>query len=130
MSDLSKTKKPKAPKMDSMSLSPTRGRLKLRLDNTFPHMPLKPDNAQSTCQLHRWAWKEVHPLDKNEGVNIKPPGSRAHVMTCETCKVHLCIGCWEIYHRSHSLKLRVFDILGDYEEDGLDAVVKRRKTIK
>ncbi len=51
-------------------------------------------------------------------------------MKCETCKVHLCLRCWEIYHRSHSLKMRVFDILGDYEEDGLDAAAKRRKTIK
>ena len=130
MSDLSKTTKPKAPKMDSKSLSPTRGRLKLRLDTTLPHMPLKTDNENATCQLHRWAWKEVHPLYKAEGVNIKPPGSRAHVMKCETCKVHLCLGCWEIYHRSHSLKMRVFDILGDYEEDGLDAAAKRRKTMK
>ena len=116
--------------MNSKSLSPTRGRLKLRLDTTLPHMPLKTDNENATCQLHRWAWKEVHPLDKAEGVNIKPPGSRAHVMKCETCKVHLCLGCWEIYHRSHSLKMRVFDILGDYEEDGLDAAAKRRKTMK
>ncbi len=123
MSDLSK----KAPRLDSMSLLPTRGRLMVRLDTTLPHMPLRLTNVNTTCQLHCWAWKETHPKDKQEGNNIKPQGSGAHVMTCETCKVHLCLGCWEIYHRSHSLKRWFFDILGNYEEAGLDPAHKRRK---
>jgi hypothetical protein len=93
-------------------LSPTRGRLKGRLDHeTRTHMPLPPLTVNAACQLHRWAHKETHPVDKVEGANVKPSGSRPHVMQCEECGVHLCIKCWPIFHRERRIKLRVFDIL-------------------
>ncbi len=51
MSDLPKKK---APRLNSMSLSPTRGRLKGRRDHeTRLHMPLPPLSANAACQLHR-----------------------------------------------------------------------------
>jgi hypothetical protein len=62
-------------------LSPTRGRLKGRLDHeTRLHMPLPPLSANAACQLHHWAHKESNPMDKTEGANVKPSGSHAHVM--------------------------------------------------
>ena len=97
MSDLPKKK---APRLNSMSLSPTRGRLKGRLDHEIRlHMPLPPLSANAACQLHCWAHKESNPMDKTEGANVKPSGSRAHVMRCEECGVHLCLKCWPIFHR-------------------------------
>jgi hypothetical protein len=92
--------KKKAPRLVSMSLSPTRGRLKGRLDHkTRLHMPLPPLSANAACQLHRWAHKESNPMDNPEGANVKPSGSRAHVMQCEECGMHLCLKCWPIFHR-------------------------------
>ena len=54
-------------------------------------------------------------MDKTEGANVKPSGSRAHVMRCEECRVHLCLKCWPIFHREKRLKLRVYNILGSKE---------------
>ncbi len=65
----------------------------------------------AACQLHRWAHKETHPVDKAEGANVMPSGSRAHVMQCEECGVHLCLKCWPIFHREKRIKLHVFNIL-------------------
>ena len=46
--------KTRAPKMDSLALSPTRGRLRKRLDNSVMHMPVNPEATTGTtvCQLH------------------------------------------------------------------------------
>jgi hypothetical protein len=108
--------KKKAPRVDSMSLSPTRGHLKGRLDHeTRLHMPLLPLTVNATCQLHHWVHKETNPVDKKEGSNIKPTGLHAHVMRCEECGVHLCLKCWPIFHQKKRLKLCVFDILGEKE---------------
>jgi hypothetical protein len=102
----------RGPRVDSSALLPTRGKLKCRLDHdTRIHMPLPPLSANATCQLHRWAHKETHPLDKMEGANAKPSGSRSHVMRCDACGVHLCLNCWAILHQQKSLKQHVFDIL-------------------
>jgi hypothetical protein len=55
-------------------------------------------------------------MDKMEGANVKPSGSRAHIMRCEECGVHLCLKCcWPIFHREKRLKLRVYNILGSKE---------------
>jgi hypothetical protein len=99
--------------MDSLSLSPTRGKLKHRLDHdTRIHMPMPPVTPSAICQLHRWAHKVTHPATKENENNFKPRGCRSHVMHCEACGVHLCLDCWAIFHKEKSLKLRVFDILG------------------
>ena len=122
--------KQRGPRMDSEALLPTRGKLKRRLDTLLPHVPVKPFSKNATCQLHRWAWKETHPKDKMEGRNWKPPGARAKLLRCETCQVHLCLNCWAVYLNVKYLKQRVFDILGEYEEEELDAAAKRRKMAK
>jgi hypothetical protein len=88
LSDLKK----KAPRVDSIALSPTWGRLKGCLNhNTTIHMPVPPSSQDAMCQLHPWAYKEMHLLDKAEGSNIKPSCSRSHVMRCEACGVNLCL---------------------------------------
>jgi hypothetical protein len=108
-SDLKKT-----PRMDSIALSPTRDWLKGCLNhNTTIYMPVPPSSENATCQLHCWAYKEMHSLDKAEGSNIKPSGLRSHVMRCEACGVNLCLKCWEHFHTKQRLKSHVFDILGD-----------------
>jgi hypothetical protein len=99
-------------KMDSLALSPTWGRLKIRLNETKKHMPVTSLLPNAVCQLHHWAYKETHPMDKMEGGNAKPSGSRSHVMQCKTCEVNLCVKCWKTYHKQHHHKPLVFDILG------------------
>jgi hypothetical protein len=108
----SATKK-RAMRMDSMALSPTRGRLRIRLDETKKHMPIKPLLPNAACQLHLWAYKETNPVEKMEKANKKPSGSWSGVMQCETCEVNLCLKCWKTYHKKHRLKPLVFDILGE-----------------
>jgi hypothetical protein len=106
--------KKKAPRVDSMALLPTRGWLKGRLNhNTTIHMPVPPLSQNATCQLHCWAYKEMHLLDKAERSNIKPFSLHSHVMQYEACGVNLCLKCWELFHTKQRLKLHVFDILGN-----------------
>jgi hypothetical protein len=101
----------RAPRVDSQSLSPTRGRLKIRLNHdTANHMPVPAPGEKPVCQLHRWAHKEFNPDDVP---NNKPAGSRAHVMRCEACGVNLCLRCWKIFHTQQRLRLHVPEILGE-----------------
>ncbi len=80
--------KMKDPRVDSMVLLPNRIRLKGRLNhNTTSHMPVPPSSQNAMCQLYCWAYKEMHPLAKAEGSNIKPSSLCSHVMQCEACKV-------------------------------------------
>ena len=114
--DIASATKKRAPRMDSMALSPTRGRLRIRLDETKKHMPIAPLLPNAACQLHRWAYKETHPVEKTDRGNAKPSGLRSGVMRCETCEVNLCLKCWKTYHEQHRLKPLVFDILGEDDD--------------
>ncbi len=80
--------KARAPKMDSLALSPTRGWLRRRLDDSVTHMPVLPQAPTGTtvCQLHQWAYKEFNPDDEQK--NCKLAGSRSQVMRCWTCEVN------------------------------------------
>ena len=111
--DIASATKRRAPRVDSKALSPTRGRLRIRLDESMTHMPVVPLLPNAACQLHRWAYKETHPMEKVDGATTKPSGSRSGVMRCETCEVNLCLKCWKPYHKQHRLKPLVFDILGE-----------------
>jgi hypothetical protein len=93
-------------RIDTQALSPTRGRLRSRLANTG-HMPVAAKGIH-VCQLHRWAYKEFNP---DEPDNAKPKGSRASVMKCRECDVHLCIPCFEIFHTSERLRPMIPRIL-------------------
>ena len=101
----------RAPRVDSQALSPTRGRLKIRLNHkTANHQPVPAPGEKPVCQLHRWAHKEFNP---NDVPNNKPAGSRAHVMRCEACGVNLCLRCSKIFHTQQRLRLHVPAILGE-----------------
>jgi hypothetical protein len=99
-------------KMDSLALSPTRGRLCGRLNGSVTHMPVLPDatKGMTVCQLHQWAYKEFNPGDTRK--NPKPSGSRSQVMHCQACKVNLCVRCWEIFHTQERVRLQIPRILG------------------
>lgn len=96
-------------RIDTMALSPIRGRMNVRLDHTnFRHVPIK-QTGRGVCQLHRWAAKEDGG-DKEK--NNKPAGSRGnHVAFCEACQVNICIPCWKLYHFEHDLKPHIQAIL-------------------
>jgi hypothetical protein len=109
--------KKRAPKIDSKALSPTRGRMKVRLDTNVNHMPVVPRGPPraNVCQLHRWADKEFNPsTDDKTGrkKNTKPAGARTGVMRCTVCNVNLCIPCWEIFHTKERIRYHIPGILG------------------
>ncbi len=68
----------------------------------------------------------MHLATKKMDGNKKPSGVRAKVMQCENCAVNR----WGVFHQKWSLKLCVFDILGEYDEDGLDPAPKGRGSDK
>ena len=64
-----------------------------RLDRTKKHCPKavkKGGKSEPRCQLHTWATKSI--------IRIK-----AGVVRCDTCQVHLCIPCFEIFHEERDL---------------------------
>ena len=119
MSTTSSASKKRAPKMDSKALSPTRGRMKVRLDTSVNHMPVVPrgERFNNVCQLHRWADKEFNPGKDKTGKkkNTKPACARGHVMRCTVSDVNLCLGCWEIFHTQQHLRSHIPGILGENE---------------
>ena len=90
-------------RIDTVALSPIRGRMNLRLDHTnFRHVPIP---SGGVCQLHRWAATEAG-SDKEK--RAKPAGSWGRsVAFCEACQVNICIPCWKLYHFKHDLKPHV-----------------------
>jgi len=93
-------------RIDTQALSPSRGRLRLRLTPAC-HFAVPADKIH-VCQLHRWAYRMFNP---DENVSIKPKGSRSLVMRCRECDVHICIPCFEIYHTCEHLVLMIPRIL-------------------
>ena len=118
-STTSSDSKKRAPKIDNKALSPTRGRMKVRLDTSRNHMPVVPRGKphSNVCQLHRWADKEFNPTADVKGrkKNTKPAGGRTNVMRCTVCDVNLCIRCWEIFHTKERLRYHIPGILGENE---------------
>jgi hypothetical protein len=98
-------------RMDTVALSPTRGRLNFRLDHTsMVHVPVPSSITKPACQLHRWAYQESQgSIDQKKRT---PQGSRAQVVLCEACNVHLCIPCWKLYHFERDLAPHITTILG------------------
>ena len=64
----------------------------VRRDRTKMHWPSLPDKTRSEprCQLHTWASRS----------QIR---KKAGVVRCETCGVHLCIECFNIFHEVPNL---------------------------
>lgn len=63
------------------------GPLAKRLDRFVGHFPEMPDGRRK-CALHRWA----------ADIELK-----SHVYKCSHCKLHLCIPCFQTFHRVHDL---------------------------
>ena len=98
-------------RMDSMALSPTRGRLNFRLDHSsMVHVPVPSNINTPACQLHCWAYQELQG-DRDQKKRT-PQGARAQVVLCEACNVHLCIPCWKLYHFERDLAPHISRILG------------------
>ena len=119
MTTTSSASKTRVPKIDSKALSPTRGRMKVRLDTSVNHMPVVPRGPPraNVCQLHRWADKEFNPSTDETGrkKTTKPAGAWTGVMRCTVCDVNLCIPCWEIFHTKERIRYHIPRILGENE---------------
>ena len=108
----------RAPKFNINALSPNKGRLKMRLDNTLVHMPVPPPGKKEyhVCQLHRWAHSEKFNNKKGKGekkTNTIPPGARVCVCHCKACSVNLCLECFETYHTVDHLHTKIDSILSN-----------------
>ena len=118
-STTSSDSKKRALKIDNKALTPTRGRMKVRLDTSRNHMPLVPQGKphNNVCQLHRWVDKELNPITDVKGrkKNTKPAGARTNVMICTVCNVNLCIRCWENFDAKERLRYYIPGILGENE---------------
>lgn len=80
----------RAVKFDDSGLDPDDGRLKKRLDNSLPHLPVPDERKQSRCQMHYWL----------SGNTQKYYASK---MQCFECNVVLCVKCFMPYHTMKNL---------------------------
>ena len=107
----------RAPKFNLNALSPNKGRLNRRLDNSLTHMPVPPPGKKENhvCQLHRWAHAEKYPKKKGDEnkTNTIPPGARVSVLNCKACGVILCLECFEMYHTVERLDTKIDSILSN-----------------
>ena len=104
-----KVQKPRAPKLTLKALSPTRGVLNKRLNETLPHLPVFPSAKKDNrvCQLHRWAYNQ------KTGSHDIPPGARTGVLQCKVCTVNLCVPCFSIWHESRKMRPQIDVILAN-----------------
>ena len=69
------------------SLHPTSGKLSCRLNTAVQHLPEQKKGKRLRCALHRWS------RDR------QPPEVFAGVILCSVCRVHLCINCYNLFHK-------------------------------
>jgi hypothetical protein len=89
----------RSPKFTDNSLHED-GCLKVRLQRQLGHFPSRPCNKNSRCLLHGWAGS------RKEG----------ELMFCETCNVHLCIDCFNIFHTRANLVDIKKELAKEYKE--------------
>ena len=74
-------------KVTDLSLDPTEGALKCRINCAVGHWPSKPPvdkhGNKTACQIHKWTSGQ----QMRKGTAI-----------CETCNVSLCLECYEQFH--------------------------------
>ena len=81
------------------SLHPLNGFLSCRLVINMGHWPHhKVGHKRAKCALHHWAAQ----LEQ-----------RRHVFRCNTCKVHLCIECFEPFHTVTDLTIKKKEIANE-----------------
>ena len=101
----------RAPTVTDNALTPS-GLLGHRLSRAERHFPHKPLAARAKCALHRLASKEV--------VVTKD------VVLCSSCRVHLCLSCFLIFHMEEDLCARKKK-LGDQFETAYKESSKKQK---
>jgi hypothetical protein len=72
-------------------LHPITGKLSCRLNTSVQHLPEKKKGKRNRCALHRWA------RDRD------PPEVFGGVILCSVCQVHLCISCYNIFHKEQDI---------------------------
>ena len=80
----------KCTNVDDKSLHPG-GKLNIRLNNSFQHLPVQSNGKRPRCALHRWAR------------NRKGPEVMKNVVCCSICRVNLCISCYSLFHKEADL---------------------------
>ncbi len=74
----------------------------------FPN-PVKRKKNPTSCQLHMWAFKKC--MARGSATNNKLKGACSWVSRCSICHVHLCMDCFEIFHKVVHLANVVDEIL-------------------
>ena len=95
--------------INDKTICPSTRSLRCRRDATLQHFPtpVKKKKNPTQCQLHMWAAKNV----ANSMDTPKPKGARQCVVCCAVCHVHLCVNCYEIFHRVDHLGNVLHEIL-------------------
>ena len=73
----------KSARISDSSLDERKGLLRKRLDTLLDHLPEPARKAKPRCGLHHW-------LNKRK---------EAKIAFCPTCRVHLCLTCYGMFHR-------------------------------
>ena len=77
--------------INDKTLHPVHGRLSLRLNYSVQHYPEISKAKSSRCALHRWA-------RNRQGAAVM-----ANVVVCSVCRVHLCIHCFNLFHKEANI---------------------------
>jgi hypothetical protein len=63
------------------------GLLQCRLDITLSHLPSRKKGSRPLCVLHAWTG----------------PRMQSEIMYCQSCNIHLCVDCYDIFHTHSNL---------------------------
>ena len=106
LSPLSTPKKARSPNLNKNHLSPNKGILKKRPNNTLNNMPVMPICKIPVCQLHRWS-NTTNQSDDCNKKGVIPSGARSSVSQCKSCGVVICLQCYEMYHTCDDLTAKI-----------------------
>jgi hypothetical protein len=63
------------------------GVLQCRLDTTLSHLPSRKKGNRPQCGLHAWTGTRM----------------QSDIMYCQSCNIHLCLDCYDIFHTRSNL---------------------------
>mmetsp|Transcript_43733 Transcript_43733/g.64214 ORF Transcript_43733/g.64214 Transcript_43733/m.64214 type:complete len:174 (-) Transcript_43733:65-586(-) len=123
---LTRGAKRKLPEMDALSVTSKctnvynkslhpGGKLNIRLNISFQHLPVQSNGKRPRCALHRWAR------------NREGPEVMKNVMCCSICHVNLCISCYSLFHKEADL-LGMKDAIAAMESVAVRERGKKRLT--
>ena len=91
-------------KLTDESLKSKSFQFRLICSNEHTHLPIMVKNANSECQLHRWALNKV---------SRNASRTKKHIAYCSDCKVKLCMICYKAFHTVQDLNTVKNELIGE-----------------